>query len=109
MKQTKETPATLSLSAPESFTGGEWYHKHYGKTFFSHGNALIETDKQVICRLMQNDYDTDYEAEANAALISNAPKMLNLLKEVFNEYQKDATISVNCLAEWLSLKQSLTE
>jgi hypothetical protein len=61
---------------------GEWVSKLPFKFIF--GNHLIETDQQVICRLMENDYDAIEEAEANARLIviavNNFHPLLDALK-----------------------------
>ena len=67
-------------------TKTEWVSKLPFKFIF--GNHLIETDQQVICRLMENDYNTPQEAKANARLIVTAVNNFHPLLEVLKGFIK---------------------
>jgi hypothetical protein len=67
-------------------TKTEWVSKLPFKFIF--GNHLIETDQQVICRLMENDYNTPQEAKANARLIVTAVNNHHALVEALKRFQR---------------------
>ena len=80
----------------------EEYPKYWYELVTEKNKATGEAEMILI-----PSYKGTKPAEANAELIAAAPKMINLLQVMFEEYGMTGNLSINCLAEYEVIKKTL--